>query len=264
MDLALIAGAGLLGLAGAPHCTAMCAAPCAAATQRGGGTPGATGAGFQIGRLASYAAGGAAVAAGVNAFTAFSGVAPVLRPVWALLHVAVLALGLWLLATGRQPAWWSRLGSAPASWPVAARPGPLVASSAPSSVRPTGGARTCSSQAQASPRTAAWHAVRGPLRATASGSLWLAMPCGLLQSALVVAALANSPVGGAAAMASFAAASSIGLWLPGLAWRRMAAGRGAAVSAWAVRAAGGVLAIASVWALGHDLWWRIAVWCQSA
>lgn len=248
MDLALIAGAGLMGLAGAPHCTAMCAAPCAAVSRRcGGASDPSAGVGFQIGRLLGYAAGGAAVAAGMNAFTAFSGVAPVLRPVWTLLHVAVLALGLWLLATGRQPAWWTRLGSAPATWPLAAPVGVRTHQTMPA---PDG--------------AATWQAIRGPLRATAAGGLWLAMPCGLLQSALVVAALANTPVGGAAAMASFALASSIGLWLPKAAWRRLAGGRGAEVSVWAVRAAGGALATASVWALGHDLWWRVAAWCQIA
>jgi sulfite exporter TauE/SafE len=68
MDLALIAGAGLMGLAGAPHCTAMCAAPCAAVARRCGGSSGpAPGVGFQVGRLLGYAAGGAAVAAAVVA-----------------------------------------------------------------------------------------------------------------------------------------------------------------------------------------------------
>ena len=257
MDLALIAGAGLMGLAGAPHCTAMCAAPCAAVSRRCGGSSGpAPGVGFQVGRLLGYAAGGAAVAAGMNAFTAFSGVAPVLRPVWTLLHVAVLALGLWLLATGRQPAWWSRLGTAPVGWPLSSTAGASLGSPA--------GAHPPLLVTSTSAGTATWQAVKGPLRATTAGSLWLAMPCGLLQSALVVAALANSPSGGAAAMACFAAASSIGLWLPRAAWRRMAGGRGADVSVWAVRAAGGALATASVWALGHDLWWRVAAWCQIA
>ena len=36
MDTALILGAGLMGLAGTPHCAAMCGAPCAAVTQRCG------------------------------------------------------------------------------------------------------------------------------------------------------------------------------------------------------------------------------------
>ena len=68
MDIPLIAAAGLMGLAGAPHCAAMCGAPCAAVTQRCGTTHRHTlMAGFTVGRLLSYAAGGAAVVASVGA-----------------------------------------------------------------------------------------------------------------------------------------------------------------------------------------------------
>jgi sulfite exporter TauE/SafE len=83
-------------------------------------------------------------------------------------------------------------------------------------------------------------------------------PCGLLQSALVVAGLANSAWGGALAMAAFALASAWGLQLlpwwvgrvsrPGsAAWQRRA-------MPWAVRASGLLLALASAWALGRDIW----------
>lgn len=230
MDAALILGAGLMGLAGTPHCAAMCGAPCAAVTQRcGSQARNSLMACFTMGRLLSYAAGGAAVAASVGAVNLLGTMAPVLRPLWTLLHLAVLGLGLWLLMTGRQPAWWSRLGSAPV----------------PASAPPAG-----------------WQRMAAPLQAGAAGGLLLALPCGLLQSALLVAALANTPLQGALAMASFAAASSLGLWLPGALGARAAGG--AAVSVLMLRLAGATLAAAAAWALTHDLWLRWSAWCQTA
>ncbi|MFM9917664.1 MAG: sulfite exporter TauE/SafE family protein [Rhizobacter sp.] len=229
MDTALILGAGLMGLAGMPHCAAMCGAPCAALTQRcGGQARRGLMAGFTMGRMLSYAAGGAAVAASVGAVTVLGSMAPVLRPLWTLLHLAVLGLGLWMLLTGRQPAWWSRLGSTPV---LAAEP------------------------------PAGWQRMAAPLRAGAAGGMLLALPCGLLQSALLIAALANTPMQGALAMASFAAASSLGLWLPGVLGSRTPGG--SSVSVLMLRLAGATLVAASAWALTHDLWLRWSAWCQT-
>ena len=105
MDASLVLAALLMGLAGAVHCTAMCGAACSALVQRcGGASLPHTTLGFHIGRLASYAAGGAIAAAGVNAVGAWSQAAPAVRPLWTLVHVAALMLGLWLAWTGRQPA----------------------------------------------------------------------------------------------------------------------------------------------------------------
>ncbi|MDE2502434.1 MAG: sulfite exporter TauE/SafE family protein, partial [Burkholderiales bacterium] len=100
MDLALIVSATLLGLAGAPHCTLMCAAPCAAALGQGGARATLV---FQLARLAGYATVGALAAASVSTLGEWSRWSPALRPAWALLHAAALALGLWLLLRGRQP-----------------------------------------------------------------------------------------------------------------------------------------------------------------
>lgn len=230
MDTALILGAGLMGLAGTPHCAAMCGAPCAAVTQRcGSQARHGLLAGFTLGRLLSYAAGGAVVAASVGAVNVLGSMAPVLRPLWTLLHLAVLGLGLWLLFTGRQPAWWARMGTAP-----------VMAAAPP----------------------AGWQRVAAPLRAGAAGGMLLALPCGLLQSALLIAALANTPLQGALAMGSFAVASSLGLWLPGALAAR--APGGASVNVLMLRLAGATLAAASAWALTHDLWLRWVAWCQTA
>lgn len=96
-------------------------------------------------------------------------------------------------------------------------------------------------------------------RAAGSGLLWFAWPCGVLQGALLVAALANTAAGGAAAMAAFALASSPGLLAAPLLLRKLLARPGR--ETWAPRLAGLMLAAASAWALGHGLWAKVAEFC---
>ncbi len=223
----LVAAAGLMGLAGLPHCAAMCAAPCAAAAGRG---PAAQPL-FQVARVAGYAAAGALAAASVGLLREGLSYSPVLRPLWTLLHLAALAVGLWMLWRGQWPAWLQRRAAAPSQ----ALPG-------------------------------GWQRVVGPLRSAGTGALWIAWPCALSQSALLVAALASTPGQGAAAMALFAMASSPALWLGPTLLRRAGGGSGASAAllvnaAWPMRAAGLLLAAGSVWALGHGLWERFAAWC---
>lgn len=223
MDAALIGSTALLGLAGTPHCAAMCGAPCAAAVGRGGWAPSLA---FQLARMASYAAGGAVVASSVGALATLAQALGGLRPVWTLVQLAALALGLWLLATARQPAWLARVGRVP----------PAVGGD---------GRRH----------------TRGSLRAAAAGSLWLAWPCGLLQSALLVASLTQGAVAGAAAMAAFALTSAAGLVLTPWIWQQLGRSGAAFAERWAVRAAGALLAAAALWALGHGLWMQVIAYC---
>ncbi len=233
MNYALIFSALMMGLAGTVHCVAMCGATSAAAVGACGGGRSAWG-GFHFGRVLGYAVAGALVASSVSALGELGRLSPALRPLWGLAHMAALVLGIWLLVTGRQPAWLDRLG----------RDGHR-------SAKVTGG----------------WQVVRGPGKALGAGVLWVAWPCGLLQSALVVAALANGPWGGAAVMAVFALASSLALGaVPALFLRWMGPQNAAAqmsVMSWVTRISGAVLAAASAWALGHDLWVRVAAYCIS-
>ncbi len=251
MDAALITSAALLGLAGMPHCAAMCAAPCAAATA-GQGRAGTLA--FQLARVVSYGLAGAVVASSVGALAAWAQVAPALRPLWTMVHAGALALGLWLLWQGRQPAWMGRWGRVPAASdarPVVFRPVGAVAGSGPG----------VAAGAPLQPGTRQ----PAPWRALAAGALWAAWPCGLLQSALLVAALTGGAAAGASAMALFAVSSSAGLLLGPWAWRRWLTGPGAARrERWLARMGGGMLVAASAWALFHDLWHRVAVWCGLA
>ncbi len=229
MDLALTFSAVLMGLAGTPHCLAMCGAACTAAT--GGGRWQQLLA-LHTGRLLAYATAGAVVAASVGSLATLGQAVAALRPLWTLVHLAAMSLGFYLLWQGRQPGWMDRIGRARASaaLPVAGR----------------------------------WQAMRAPVRSAGIGLAWVAWPCGLLQSALLVAALANTAAGGALVMAGFASASAAGLVLgPALWWRfgGQRSGAGASSPALAVRWAGAALALASAWALGHGLWQRVIAWC---
>jgi len=226
VDLALAFSALMLGLAGAPHCTAMCGAACAAATRGGRSAVWP----FHLARVAAYASAGALAAAGVGALSALGQVSPALRPLWTLAHAAALALGLWLLWHGRQPAWLQNLGRAP--------------------------------RLAAMPDAQGWQRMQLPLRASAAGAVWVAWPCGLLQSAIVVAGLANTAASGAAVMAVFAAASSVGLVAaPWLLRHLGAANDSAAAVVLATRAAGALLALASAWALSRDVLPRVIEYC---
>jgi len=224
MQATLVLAGLAMGVAASPHCAAMCGGPCAAI---GGGCKRNV-AGFQLGRLLGYMAGGAVAAGSVAALSTWSQAVPALRPLWTVLHLSLLALGLWWLATGRLP-------------PALMRDGAVV-------VRWVG------------PRH------KRPWRAGLAGLMWVAWPCGALQAALLLAALAGTPAGGAGVMAAFALASMPALLLAPWAWATWQARRGAAASpamatAWGYRIAGGGLVLSSGWALTHGLWLRLAAWC---
>jgi sulfite exporter TauE/SafE len=218
------------GVAASPHCAAMCGAPCAAIA--GGCARRAWH--FHLGRLVGYMAGGAVAASSVAAVGAWSQAAPALRPVWMLLHLAFLALGLWWLAAARQPAWMQRRAG---TFPL-------------SRLREKGKGEG-----------RAWHAA-------AAGLAWIAWPCGALQAALLLAALARDAQGGALVMAAHAVGSTPALVVGPWAWRRWRAWRGAGaapaeVGAWSYRVAGLGLMLGSGWAVLHGVWERIAAWCAA-
>ena len=221
MDAALAVSALLMGLAGGPHCTAMCGAACGAVA---GPRPRARSLlALHGGRLAGYAAGGAIAAAGVASLGGFASAAPIVRPLWSIVHVAAIALGVWLLWTARTPGW-------------LAGTTPRLASLAGG--QPIRFVRTL-------PR---------PAGAALAGTCWVAIPCGLLQSALLVAALASTPVGGAATMAAFATGSTLMLVVAQGAWSGLSRlAPGTALGALSVRIAGALLAGSSLLALWNGL-----------
>ncbi|HSV82710.1 MAG TPA: sulfite exporter TauE/SafE family protein [Ramlibacter sp.] len=223
MSLTLAASALLMGLAGGPHCAAMCGAACAGVARSASGGPARGLWTFQLGRLVGYSVAGAAAALAVQSFAWLSSSAVALRPLWLLFHLGVLAWGLMLLALARQPAWVESAGRG--LW---------------ARVRPVG---------------------RMPGGVLAAGALWAFMPCGLLYSALVVASLSGGPWQGALCMALFAIGSGVSLGLfPGLLQRLRGAGNRLRQD-WGTRAGGLLLAATAAWALWADVFHRIALWC---
>lgn len=226
MATTLVATAFLMGLAGGPHCAAMCGAACAGIARAGGGSPGSRALTFQAGRLVGYSLAGATVALAAQSLGWLAQQTSVLRPAWTLVHLVVLGWGLALLVLARQPAWMEVAGRS--VW---------------SRVRP-------------------WVGGRGGV--FGAGVLWTFMPCGLLYSALLVASLAGGPLDGAAAMGLFAIGSAVSLWAAprlftllrerGNRWWRDGG----------TRTAGAVLAGVSAWALWADTAHRIAAWCATA
>ena len=231
-----------MGLAGGPHCLAMCGAVCGAIGRAGparvipvairgqgpspasAATPGLRDALFQLGRLCGYSAAGALAALAMDSLAWLSSQAGSVRPVWTLFHVLVLAWGAILLVSARQPAWVQT-----ASRSVWERVRPLTAR-------------------------------RGGVFVT--GLLWTFMPCGLLYSALLVAGLSGGVLTGALVMAAFAVGSSVSLLLGPWLWRMLQQRIDAWRQDWGTRLAGLMLCALAGWALWMDVAQRVSQWCQ--
>ena len=149
----------------------------------------------------------------------------VMRPVWTLFHVAVVVMGLMLVVLARQPVWLDH--TAKRIWR----------------------------------RVGAFNAAWGRGAPLAIGALWAFMPCGLLYSAVLVAALSGSPLNGALTMALFALGSSVSLLTgPWLLLRLQGIGNGE----WGIRLAGLALAVTSGWGLWMGLAHDTAPWCVTS
>ena len=209
-----------MGLAGGPHCIAMCGAACGGISQ-GAGPYGLLK--FQSGRVIGYASLGAVAAGSVGGLAWFASQTAALHPLWTFFHVLVLAWGLLLLAVARQPVWVDNVGRG------------------------------------------VWRSMRKISQnrggALITGMLWALMPCGLLYSALLVAALSTSPVYGALAMAGFALGSSLSLWLGPLLWLKIKSGQLWLTEARGMRIAGLLLSLAAGFAIWMDLMHQSQLFC---
>lgn len=229
MEVTLAATALLMGLAGGPHCVAMCGAACAGIgrTQVGQSTSALWV--FQAGRLLGYSALGGLAAASMQGLGWLSVQSAALRPVWTLFHVAAALLGLMLIWQARQPVWLEN--SARKVWrSVSSMTGQFKNANSRLALAPIG----------------------------LLGVLWALLPCGLLYSALLVAAMTSSAAQGAGVMALFALGSSVSLMAGPWLWLRL---RGQGSGQWAVRIAGLALLASSVWALWMGLVHNTAPWC---
>ena len=212
----------LMGLAGGPHCVAMCGAACAGLGQAAGERRVQALTAVQLGRLVGYSLLGALAAFSVQGLGWLTTQSAAIRPLWTLLPLAALALGVVLMLQARQPVWLDQ--SARRLWA----------------------------------RVRRFHERRGLLAPLVVGGLWALMPCGLLYSALMVAALTSHVADGALTMALFALGSSVSLWAGPWLWLRLQTlGDGA----WGMRLAGLALFAVSAWGLWMGLVHDQAPWC---
>ncbi|WP_027015928.1 sulfite exporter TauE/SafE family protein [Comamonas composti] len=236
MLLSLLGTALIMGLVGGPHCLAMCAAPCSIVASGGlpkeavVTLPGQASrmwfrqALFHSGRLAGYASLGGVSAMAMESLSWLTSQTTALQPLWTLMHVLVMAWGLAMLVQARQPAWLESAGRA------------------------------------------AWQKVQPMLKAPAglavAGYAWALMPCGLLYSAVLVAALSGGAVQGALVMTAFGLGSALWLISAPLLWRWSRDRMNGARAEWGTRLAGLMLVAVAVWALWMDLIYTPSLWCR--
>ena len=261
-----------MGLAGVPHCTAMCGTACAAAFPRG------VSAWALLGRALGYACLGVVAATAAGLVSRWGQQVAMLKPLWMMAQLAMVLLGAYMLFRGVMPA---RLEQAGKGLYVRLRAGWLA-------------------------RSTRWPAALRKGWPLLAGLAWALLPCGLLYSALMVAALASRPWEGGLVMLVFALPSALGVWAAPalLSWLHGSREQGALISAggavpviwmradgasaqaleqppqgtslgrslvggapaWldqqlAVRIAGLGLAAMASWGLWHQLWAQWQAWC---
>ncbi len=212
----------VMGLLGGPHCVVMCGAACAGIARAA--EPRSTRAlwSFQLSRLLGYSLMGALAGGTVQGLAWMGQHTVVIRPVWTMMHVAALLLGLVLVWQARQPAFidgWSQT-----LW---------------RKVRPV-------------------MVAMGGRAPVVLGVGWALMPCGLLYSALLVASLSASAFSGALVMAAFASGTMVSLVAgPRLLLKLKDARSGG----WGIRLAGVALVLTSGWALWMGITQPTGLWC---
>lgn len=268
----LLATAFLMGLAGIPHCTAMCGAACAVAFPRG------LSIWTLIGRAIGYACLGAVAAAAAGLVARWGQQVAMIKPLWMMAQLAMVLLGGFMLVRGFVP---ERVDQAGKGLYLRVRAGWQA-------------------------RSDGWPPLVQRAWPLLAGLAWALLPCGLLYAALMVAALAARPAEGALVMLAFALPSAAGVWAapalmrwlrgraaqaaspaPGapvpVVWMRSvssadptarqqahhavpAALDSGAAPLWldqqlAVRVAGLGLAAMAAWGLWHQLWAQWQAWC---
>lgn len=235
MFLALASTIFFMGLMGGTHCLVMCAAPCAVLTGGSGAPAGGAQvvqwrprmgmlqrtASFHLGRLTGYGGAGALAALAMERLAWLSQNSAALRPVWTMLHVLILAWGLLMMMQARQPAWLE--GAGRSVWAkvrrLVARPGGLFI----------------------------------------TGMAWALLPCGLLYTALLTAALSGSVLRGALCMVLFGIGSGVWLVAGPWIWGQVRSHVNRVASSWGSRLAGLVL-----FAMGASALWMDVVHGQPA
>lgn len=235
MLASLLLTAFVMGLAGGPHCIAMCGAACGAMqssvnTSQFRSIPlrviKTIPWSFYLGRMLGYGMLGAIAAETLRGLAWLSNQSQVFQPLWTFSHTLIFAWGVLLLVTGQQPQWAVQRAQQVWGW--------------------------------IKQRTQ--HAKLGFVF---TGMIWALLPCGLLYSAVMLASLQSQWLQGALVMMAFACGSATVLALAPVLWRSSQQ----AMPAWFKESTGmrlsGVLLIAlSVVALWMDVMHHDKLWCQ--
>lgn len=187
---------------------------------------------LHAGRLTSYAIGGALASMSIGTLRSAAQYSVALKPLWTMALIAIALLGLALAVQGRQPLWME------------------------STMRRVSGGinKAMPSRAPAS----------GWQQRYAVGLGWALLPCGLLYSALLVAALANDVLSGALAMIAFGIGSGLSLQMWTWLWQRSTSVKSGPRDWQAnigTRLAGAALIGFSMWTLFHGLQQAVPGWC---
>lgn len=226
MTTSLVLTGLLMGLAGGPHCLAMCGLGCTAVVRATNGQDANSALHFHIARIAGYGFLGGLAGASTQSIGWLTAQSTVLRPVWTVLLLATFSFGFWLMASARQPGWLEKMGRQ--AW---------------------GKVRILSNRTG---KGAPWLV----------GGLWALMPCGLLYSALLVAMLSGSAVNGAVTMLLFGLGSTLVMTLGASLFQRVfRQAQGARLQALIFRTIGLVVATASLWALWMGANASNGFWC---
>ncbi|HQN66088.1 MAG TPA: sulfite exporter TauE/SafE family protein [Methylophilus sp.] len=221
MQLSLAITTFLMGLAGGPHCIAMCGAVCGGLQQGPDGILNISR--FHAGRMLGYAVMGAIAAASVKSLAWLSEKSLALHPLWTFFHILIFFWGLMLVFYARQPAWANQLGQN--IWSKIRKLSNLP-----------GGTFT-------------------------TGVLWGLLPCGLLYSALLVSSVSANIYSGALNMLTFAIGTSISLLIGPWLWLKLKNGSNFLNDALSMRLAGLMLCMIAGWAIWMDLFHKTKIWC---
>lgn len=234
MLASLLLTAFVMGLAGGPHCIAMCGAACSAMQSSPNPHIQFTPLrlvhtipwSFYLGRLIGYGLLGALAASSLRGLAWLSSQSGVFQPLWTFSHTLIFAWGLLLLVTGQQPHWAVQGGRQVWGW-----------------IRQ--------------------HTAHARLGYLLTGMVWALLPCGLLYSAVLLASLQSHWLQGALVMVAFALGSATILAMAPLVWQ----GGQHSLPRWfsesaGMRLSGMILVLLSVFALWMDLMHHDKLWCQ--
>lgn len=231
MLASLLLTAFVMGLAGGPHCIAMCGAACAA--MQGSSKhpiipirvaqtiPWS----FYLGRLLGYAMLGALAASSLRGLAWLSNQSAVFQPLWTFSHTLIFAWGFLLLITGKQPNW--AIQGAQKVWSLV--------------------------------KQKTHQAEFGYL---ITGLVWALLPCGLLYSAVMLASLQSHWLQGALVMTAFSLGSACILAIAPLIWQNTQSKLSWFSESSGMRLSGAILIVLSVAALWMDVIRHDKLWCQ--